>query len=337
MPKTKNAYLRYLLIHSQIKRNRYKEGYPTIEDLWEYLSDEGFEVSFSTIEKDLCFLKNERGAPLKYDRREKCYKYSEDWEFDVPLTPEAVRILQMTLHKLEIFGEAQEFRMVNDAIEKLSDHFQIVRQYPDDRLNKYILFEYTKGFSGKEHLSRIYEAIYEKRTVMFTHCRFDTEEPTQRTLQPYILKEHRNRWYVIGKENGVARIFGLDRICNLAVTDSYFQQEARFYDEIFKVLRDAVGVFAFGFESEDVVLHFSPDEAPYIKTLPLHRSQQPVYENETDGYTVKLHVKVTAEFINDCILRFGDKVRIISPPGLAEHVAGIWQRAIDRYNAGQTA
>ena len=58
MPKTKNAYLRYLLIHSQIKRNQYKEGYPTIEDLWEYLHDEGYEVSFSTIEKDLCFLKN---------------------------------------------------------------------------------------------------------------------------------------------------------------------------------------------------------------------------------------------------------------------------------------
>ena len=337
MPKTKSAYLRYLLIHSQIKRNRYKEGYPTIEDLWEYLHDEGYEVSFSTIEKDLCFLKNERGAPLQYDRREKCYKYYEDWEFDVPLTPEAVRILQMTLHKLEIFGEAQEFRMVNDAIEKLSDHFQIVRQYPNDKLNKYILFEYTKGFSGKEHLSRIYEAIYEKRTIIFNHCRFDTDEPTERILEPYILKEHRNRWYVIGKEKGVARIFGLDRICNLAVTDSYFQQETEFYDEIFKVLRDAVGVFAFGFESEDVVLHFSPDEAPYIKTLPLHRSQQPVYENETDGYTVKLHVKVTAEFINDCILRFGDKVKVISPPALAEHVAGIWQRAINRYNAGLTA
>jgi len=101
-------------------------------------------------------------------------------------------------------------------------------------------------------------------------------------------------------------------------------------------MRDAVGVFAFGFESEDVILHFSQDEAPYIRTLPLHRSQQPVYEKETGGYTVKLHVKVTAEFINDCILRFGDKVRVVSPPSLAEHVTGIWKRAIDRYNTGRT-
>jgi predicted DNA-binding transcriptional regulator YafY len=333
MPKTKNAYLRYLLIHSQIKRNKYKAGYPTIEDLWRYLKDEGLEVSFSTIEKDLCFLKNERGAPLEYDRKEKCYRYTEDWEFDVPLTPEAVRIIQMTLHKLEIFGEAQEFRMVNDAIVKLSDHFELVKQYPDDRVNKYILFEYTKGFAGKEHLSPIYEAIYEKRTIMFKHCRFETDEPTERTLQPYILKEHRNRWYVIGKENGKARIFGLDRLCDLAITDNYFLQEPSFYDEIFNVLRDAVGVYAFGHESEDVILHFSTDAAHYVRSLPLHRSQQPVYENETDGYTVKLHVKVTAEFINECILRFGDDVKVISPQGLAEDVAAIWQRALKNYHA----
>ncbi len=333
MPKTKNAYLRYLLIHSQVKRNKYKQGYPTIEDLWRHLREEGYEVSLSTIEKDLCFLKNERGAPLEYDRFNKCYHYTEDWEFDVPITPEAVRMLQMLMHKLEIFGDAQEFKMVNDAIEKLSDHFELVRQYPDDKLNKYILFEYTKGFSGKEHLSRIYEAIYEKRIILFTHRRYDTDNPTSRTLQPYMLKEHGNRWYVIGKEDGVARIFGLDRISNLAVTDNYFLQEAAFYDEIFNVLRDAVGVFAFGFDSEDVVLRFRVDEAPYIKSLPLYRSQQPVYENETDGYTVKLHVKVTAEFINDCILRFGDKVKVISPPSLAEHVADIWQCAFDSYRA----
>ena len=52
---------------------------------------------------------------------------------------------------------------------------------------------------------------------------------------------------------------------------------------------------------------------------------------------MKLHVKVTAEFINDCILRFGDKVKVISPPALAEHVAGIWEQAAKRYNKGKTA
>jgi len=34
-------------------------------------------------------------------------------------------------------------------MEKLSDHLELVRQYPNYKLNKYILFEYTKGLTCK--------------------------------------------------------------------------------------------------------------------------------------------------------------------------------------------
>jgi hypothetical protein len=140
MPKNKNAYLRYLIIHSQLKRNKYKQGYPKKEDLLWVLNDQGYDVSGSTLEKDLNFLKNERGAPLEYDRYQKCYRYTEDWEFDIPLSPEDVRILHMLIHKLEIFGDAQEFKMVKDSIDRLSDHFNLMQQHADDKIDKYILF-----------------------------------------------------------------------------------------------------------------------------------------------------------------------------------------------------
>jgi len=332
MPKTKNAYLRYLIIHSQVKRNRYKPGYPTLEDLIQSLKDEGYKVSDSTIEKDIRFLKYERGAPIIYDRGDRCYKYTEDWEFDIPLSPEDVRMLHMLVHKLAIFGDAQEFKIVRESIEKLSEHFELVSQHPDDKIDKYILFEYTKGFTGKPLLSGIYDAIYEKKEISFTHCRFESDEPTERTLQPYILKEHRNRWYVIGKEDEEPRIFGLDRITNLTVSDRYFIQDPAFYDEIFRVLYDAVGVMAFGIESQDVVLRFNKAEAPYVKTLMLHRSQK-VLEEDDSGITVSLHVKATPEFIRDCILRYGDCVKVISPVQLADTVQLIYHRTLDLYES----
>lgn len=329
MPKTKNAYVRYLIIHSQIKRNRYMYGFPTLEDLRNRLEDQGYGVSASTIEKDLSFLKYERGAPIVYDRTQRCYRYREEWEFDIPLSPDDVRMIRMLVHKLEIFGEAEEFRMLRESIDRLASHFDLMDQYPNDRIDKYILFEYTKGFSGKQLLSVIYDAIYNKKEISFTHCRFESDQPTRRTLQPYILKEHRNRWYVIGKEDGNPRIFGLDRLSELRVTGVEFWQEPEFYDEIFRVLYDSVGVFAFGIESQDVVLHFDRREACYIKSLPLHRSQQILYDSEDEGLTVMLRVKVTPEFIKDCILRFGDQVKVISPRNLADEVREIWRRALE--------
>jgi predicted DNA-binding transcriptional regulator YafY len=331
MPKTKNAYLRYLILHSKIKSNKFRTGYPTKQDLFNALKDHGFDVSLSTIEKDLCFLKNERGAPLEYSRWQECYHYTEDWEFDVPLSPEDIRIIMMLIHKLEFFGDAPEFKMVKDSIEWLSNHFNLSLQHPDDKIDKYILFEYTKGFAGKHLLSPLYDAIYEKKEVSFTHCRFESENPTIRTIRPYILKEHRNRWYIIGKENEEPRIFGLDRICDLKISEKHFIQEPDFYDEVFKILYDSVGVMAFGFLSQDVILRFSSSEAKYIKSLMLHRSQKIISEDK-DGITISLHVKVTREFIMECILRFGDTVKVIEPKDLAAHIKKIHSDAAGNYD-----
>lgn len=330
MPKNKNAYLRYLILHSQLKRNKYKYGYPSKEDLLDVLNEQGYEVSGSTVEKDMKFLKEERGAPLLYDRKQKCYRYTTDWEFDIPLSPDDVRMLHMMVHKLEIFGDAREFRIVKDSIDRLSHHFNLAQQHPDDKTDKYILFEYSKGFTGKHLLSVIYDAIFEKKEIAFTHCRYESDEPTVRTIQPYTLKEHHNRWYVIGKEYEEPRIFGLDRISDLSISEKYFVRDPDFYDEIFKVLRDAVGVMAFGYESENVILYFDNSMTRYIESPLLHRSQE-ILSADDKGIFVKLHVKITTEFINDCILKYGNSVKVISPQSLVDEVIAIYKDVIDSY------
>lgn len=331
MPKNKNAYVRYLIIHSQVKRNKYKYGYPTMQDLLYCLEDEGYKVSASTVEKDIRFLKYERGAPVYYDHDQRCYRYRKDWDFDLPLSTEDIRILKMLVHKLQIFGEAKEFLMVKESIDRITSHFDLAYKYDRDRIDKFILFEYSKGFSGKHLLSPVYEAIHESREISFTHCRYDSATSTKRSIQPYCLKEHRNRWYVIGREDGNPRIFGLDRISDLEITDRLFISEPEFYDEIFSVLYDAVGVMAFGYESQDVILHFSPAEANYVRSLMLHRSQE-ILEDNDNGLKLKMHVKITGEFIMECILRYGDTVKVLEPQSLVEKVKKIYRATLEKYS-----
>lgn len=95
-------------------------GFPTLEDLREELEDHGYGVSSSTIEKDLSFLKYERGAPIEFDHAQRCYRYSEDREFDILLSTDYVRMIRMLVHKLEIFGQAEEFRILKESIDRLT-------------------------------------------------------------------------------------------------------------------------------------------------------------------------------------------------------------------------
>ncbi|MGE5406687.1 MAG: helix-turn-helix transcriptional regulator [Methanosarcina sp.] len=331
MPKNKNAYLRYLIIHREIKRNNYKSGYPTKENILDELEEQGCGVTGSQLEKDFKFLREDKGAPLEYDAMQKCYRYTEDWEFDMPLGPDEVKLVRMAMHKLEIFSDAPEFRMVQDSIERLSNFFNLSSHEENDKTDKYILFEYSKGFTGKKWLSHIYDAIHEKKLIAFTHCKYSSDSPTKRLLQPYTLKEHRNRWYVIGKESDQPRIFGLDRIIDLMVTETYFLRDPDFYDEIFRVLHDAVGVMAFDFESEEVILSFTRDEADYIKSLMIHRSQKILNEDSDGNLTVSLRVKITPEFIYECILPYGNKVKVISPDYLVDEIKQIYVAALERY------
>ena len=51
-------------------------------------------------------------------------------------------------------------------------------------------------------------AIGERRVVRFTYRKFvagDRHE-SERCIEPYLLKEYRNRWYLIGKPEGSADV-----------------------------------------------------------------------------------------------------------------------------------
>ncbi len=63
------------------------------------------------------------------------------------------------------------------------------------RLSKYIHFEKRKP-QGTENLYGILHAIKNRYRIIFTHQKYWEEQPTNRNVEPYALKEFKNRWYV---------------------------------------------------------------------------------------------------------------------------------------------
>jgi len=104
-----------------------------------------------------------------------------------------------------------------------------------------------------------------------------------RVVEPYALKEFKNRWYVLAndlKDNKV-KSFALDRLTELEITNKKFQLPNNFnINEHFK--------FSFGIispngqEPQEVILSFDPFQGKYIKTLPLHESQVILKDNEQE-------------------------------------------------------
>jgi len=187
-----------------------------------------------------------------------------------------------------------------------------------DRMHDFIQFEPRRP-QGTEHLYGLLHAIKNQLQVRFAYHKFWDEAASSRTVQPLMLKEVQNRWYVLARDvkDGRDKTFALDRVSELQITtDKFLLQPGLLPGEKF---RDCFGIISPGNEEPcDVILSFTPLQGKYIKTLPLHHSQQILVDNDEET-RVKLHLYVTFDLVQE-IMSHGDNVTVREPSSLRDEI-----------------
>ncbi|NCB83437.1 MAG: WYL domain-containing protein [Bacteroidia bacterium] len=225
------------------------------------------------------------------------------------------------------FIDLEEQPELNERILEAFDTFNALNI--TDRLSNYIHFEKRRP-QGTENLYGLLHAIKNKVQISFSYKKFWEDEMSQRTAEPYALKEFKNRWYVLAndlKDNKV-KSFALDRLTELEITRKKFQLPIDFdVNEHYK--------YCFGIISpnehqpQEVILSFDPFQGKYIKTLPLHESQVILKDHEEE-LLIKLTLFLTHDFLME-ILSYGDNVKVIQPESLIEDLKTSYENALKLY------
>lgn len=327
MPANKYALLRYRIIDRCLRNAR--KPYPSKEDLRAACEEalygsEGEHISMSTIDKDIWAMRNEGElgyyAPIKFDKERGGYLY-EDPEYtitEVPLTDDdldAIRVAAATLYQ---FKDVPIFDQFEAAIEKIMDRMKISAADTAKKENEIIRFERQAGYKGSEFLEPLFRACSNKTVVKMQYQKFGNEDRQEYEFAPYIIKEYRNRWYVIGKEyeKNALRTFSLDRVVEVTETGEAFRPDPEFDAQTF--FSHSVGITVTTEKPEEVELWFSPRITPYILTQPIHSSQR-VVKQDDGSLVIHLKVLVTIELIST-ILGFGDDVKVNAPGHLKSKV-----------------
>lgn len=329
MPHIKNALIRYRIIDRCI-RNKYKP-FPSKQDLREaceedlYGSSDGTHICNSTIEKDMFAMKEEHDAPIRYSKKEKGYYY-EDPEFtmnDIPLTENDMEAIGFAAKTLMQFKNVELFRHFGSAIDKIADHISLSQ---DDDARPFIQFEGAVADGGNEFLPPLLNAIKEQHYVQFDYASFVTGELKPRKVIPLLLKQYRNRWYLISfdesKQDYVT--YALDRIEDLEVLTERSVRPIDFNPDIY--FKHSVGITTGYTAPEKVVLKVGIVAAKYLDSLPIHSSQK-VKEMNEDHFIFELNVIVTEELIRE-ILSYGGDIRVKQPESLREEIAKRAQRLV---------
>ncbi len=327
MPANKYALLRYRVI-DRCLTNRFRP-YPTIEDL-KYACEEALygssneRISVSTVEKDLKAMRNEEElgyfAPIKYSKAHKGYYYEQDGYTirDISLSDEEQEAIKLAAATLFQFRDMAVFKDFGSAIQKIFDRMNISPEMDDEAVERHVQFETTPVAAGSELLPELLSAIKQRREVVFRYTSYLDDSETERTLRPFLLKEYRNRWYVIGHDTARkdTRTFGLDRISDLRQTERFFPAPDDFDPE--RLFRHSFGITAGG-KVEKVILRFGSRQSKFILSQPLHPTQTTLKE-DVSGITVSIDVIPSPELLMT-ILSLGDSVEVLAPDTIRKEVA----------------
>ena len=304
---SKRAYIsRYLLILKKLKVNpysSYQELKHYIEHQLEYLrmQDDSLEIGFSkrTLQRDIRDIRNAFGIDIEYSRSNRGYFISQD-------ETENMNFQRM----MEAFDMFNSLNLAQD----LTPYIHLEKRRPQ----------------GTENLYGLLHAIKNKFQIIFSYKKFWEDEAIQRNVEPYALKEFRNRWYIIANDlnDNNLKSFGLDRLTNLEITNKSFEIPKDFSIE--ESYRYCFGIInPFENKPQEIILSFEPIQGKYIKTLPLHETQTVVVDNENE-LRIRLNLCVTFDFIME-LLSFGDSMKVIQPELLIDEVKTAHYNAYKQY------
>lgn len=335
MPVNRNALIRYKTIDSCLQ-NRLRKW--TLDDLVEACSDALYEfegidkgVSKRTVQMDIQMMRSERlgySAPIIVMDK-KYYTYEEDTYSitNIPLTDQDLGKLTEVVDILRQFKGFTHFKELTSMIQRLEDKIHTSKTHEHSIID----LEKNEDLRGLEYIDPIYQAILQKKCVELEYQSFKNRNKNKTVFHPFLLKEHRNRWFVIGSHNKYRGnvLLALDRIQSLKPSAVPLMDFDRAY--IAGYFKDVIGVTVNeGKEPDEVILKAGKDSAPYLITKPLHHSQK-VIGYEDDGVLLSLYVQHNFELERD-ILALGDTIKVIAPPKLRGRIKSRIQNSLDQYN-----
>lgn len=324
MPKNKSAIIRHRIIDQMINNTR--SPFPTLEMFAERCSGIlGVDVSTSTIEKDLRAMREPapRGysAPIVYSKTEKGYAYGEVGYSisDLSLKEDEWRALQFASQLLYQYKDVPVFENFKNAIERINARFGLGIDGSDQLIEEVVSFEKAIENQGMEWIELIYEAIKDNKAVNFEYQNIYKKERKVYQLVPYLLKEHRNRWYVIGwsEEKDKMVTFALDRISKISTYVNKLKRKATFKANEF--FFNSIGIMQNDTKPETVVLTLKKPIADLVQLEPLHQSQQ-IIDIKGDQIEISLNVLINEEFVFK-ILSLGAYCIVQKPKSLKTKIA----------------
>ncbi len=203
--------------------------------------------------------------------------------------------------------------------------------------------------SGHTYLTSVMDAMTTNNEITIHYRKYTSSMDEEFTLRPYAVKEVSKRWYIVAYciERRAMRVYGLDRVTRLTITDRKFRMPEDFdVDETFAT---SYGIYLPESPGRTITFRATEKEARFLRDLPIHHSQREIrprnipgrgfgheaeegYQGDSrEGYvTFEIFVCPNTDLIME-FCRRGARIEVLSPADVREAVAAELQTAAEVY------
>jgi predicted DNA-binding transcriptional regulator YafY len=329
MPLNKSFQIRVEILDELLGSPRRRKMQELMYDLNERLEEGGYSrIGRHTFYNDIAHLENKIGAPIKRATKSDPYiYYSEKFSIkNVPIDEEDVGLLRQAIEILKKATDLNIIKDIDDIVTKLENK---VHTNVPNRTTMIAFEEHTKAL-GQEHLDDLFNAVLNKCAIKITYQPFG-KDIREWIFHPYMLKEYRNRWYVIGRitSTNYAINIALDRIKKLSNCKEVFQENDIFNPDTY--FNDLIGV-TFPKEKvlEEIIIKVNKESADYILSKPIHKSQQVLKEYADGSIKVQFQLYVNFE-MQALLLSYGPNIEVIAPENLRQAISNLFTLGKENY------
>lgn len=292
------SLIRYMLTIDRLERS--KRAVPT-QELLNYVNDElekrAFRhVTLRTLQRDFIDIDLQFGYKIK----------NNGYGYTIEQSPGYLK------HRFD------EMLLDFDLLSSINSNAQ---------LQRYVLAEHHRPI-GSQLMFPLITAIRESCVIEFDYVLYRRDcEIIHKQVEPYFLKESNQRWYLLAKDEGTLKSFGIDRIRDLQHIDRKFVRDESI--DVDALFRDCYGIWNDPqMPIEDIELCYDALDGRFIKSVPLHHSQRILVDNDNE-FRISLRLRITNDFVMELLSR-SRSLTVIHPQSLRERIRKVYEEALKR-------
>jgi predicted DNA-binding transcriptional regulator YafY len=340
MPVSKKALFRYKILNSFLQS---RKGY-SIKELTDLVNEEMGKLeepgkATKTVSDRMIRIDIENMQSIfpvvigKRDGNKYYYEDSSDSIDNINISEQDKTAISLAVGVFSRFKGTPIYEKFSDAVTRIMANSVIRKINTSDTRNIVQVAEVSEN-SGIEWLETIYNAIVEKKALKLEYKNFG-KKTSIRVISPYMLKEYRNKWYMIAYVHGLDKpdktlLHKLSRIIDIQPADDKYEEDPTFNGN--KYFKYTLGVFhkhaeepidvKLKLREKSIITLFSEDK--------VHPTQEliPISEDEA---TLEMRVYNSPE-LETFILGYGEAIEVIEPEILKEKIINRLSKMSNIYN-----